>query len=237
MVAIHSTGEEISPRSAANATSAWSDPDPGSGFRYPLNSSMATIEPSPRTSPMQLNLRHLPQPALYALLKCQVRSYILPARTLSSTASAAAQPSGLPASAAVPGADIVHDTARLTTADMGKPPAILLARVVRSGTTPLCSMANIFRPTGTRLYFICNQQNAVLVAQRAQTLQKFEWSGRSPSPCTGSMMIAAPVPARHPPLKMFLQGGQRLLNPDAVKCNRKVGGVEYLRRKGPKPTL
>ena len=53
------------------------------------------------------------------------------------------------------------------TADSGTPPATLLATVMRSGSTPECSMANM-RPVRAEagLDLVGDQHDAVVVAQR-----------------------------------------------------------------------
>jgi hypothetical protein len=60
------------------------------------------------------------------------------------------------------------------TADKGTPPAMLLATVMRSGSTPECSIGKqLARAREAGLNFVGDEQDAVPVTERAQAAEEF----------------------------------------------------------------
>ena len=110
-----------------------------------MNSSIATIAPSPRTSPIVGCLSASERkPVINRSPTARLRASRFSSSKISSTASAAAQATGLPAYVLPrppgPGASMI--SARPMIADSGTPPPSDLAIVITSGATPHCSHAS-----------------------------------------------------------------------------------------------
>ena len=161
-------------------------------------------------------------------------------RITSSTASPAAHASGEPAKVPPrppgPGASMI--SALPVTADSGTPPATLLAMVIRSGSTPACSIANM-RPVRPKPDWISSaiKHDAMGVTQRAQAPQQL-----------GRRRIEAAFAEhrldddrRHPRrvdvgLEQLLERAQRILDRHAVVGHRE-GQVVDLRQHRPEAGL
>ena len=103
------------------------------------------------------------------------RSFSPSSAITSRTACAAAMATGLPTyvppTALSPGASMI--SARPMTPESGSPAAIDLAIVIRSGSTPKCSMANVLPGAAEAgLHLVGDQDDAVLVAEPAHALDE-----------------------------------------------------------------
>ena len=86
-----------------------------------------------------------------------------------------------------------------STPESGRPAAIDFATVIRSGSTPKCSIANM--PPGAAeagLHLVGDEDDPLAVADLAHALRRTRAARtmKPPSPCTGSRTIAATVSAR-----------------------------------------
>ena len=136
---------------------------------------MATIMPSERTSPMQLKRACICFSRVTSFApSCSERWLSFSFSMTSSTASPAAQASGEPAN--VPpnppttGASMI--SALPITADSGTPPAMLLATVMRSGSTPACSIAKFFPVRAKPVWISSAMSRMPCLSHRARRLRR-----------------------------------------------------------------
>src|ERR1700694_5388683 len=115
------------------------------------------------------------------------------------------------------------------TADSGTPPAMLLAIVMISGTTPACSIANIF-PVRPKPDWISSAMSTIPCrsAMRRSSFRKSLGAGtKPPSPNTGSMIMADQVLSAISDFKNFIERRERALRrPTVVFVG--IGRVIYL---------
>ena len=128
--------------------------------------------------------------------------------------------------------------ARPITPDSGKPPARLLATQIRSGCTAIVLHGEHLAGTAeTGLDLVGDQHDAVLVADAAQPcINSAGAMWKPPSPCTGSMMIAATRAGSMSALKQEFEIFQRLLGGDAELRDRERQ-CQISACAGPKPFL
>ncbi len=185
-----------SPRLWASLSTAAVSAGSGSRLVRLRTSSMAVMAPMPRTSPTQ---------SYTSWIACMRRSASSPIRLLreqmssrsmtSSTASAAAQATGLPPNVPPrpPGAGASISSARPTTAASGSPPPSDLARRTRSGSTPQWLTAKSL-PLRPRPLWISSAINGMSSSRSRRDSRGMKSGGGTmnpPSPCTGSTITPA----------------------------------------------